>query len=421
MKEKWRHIFSDVSCPSVEDLEKYSKGKLPPAQKFALENHLSGCNMCNDVLEGLLQLENSKSLANAEKDISERLNLLLFGKQRGKVMLVVRKVAIAASVLLIMGIAFWIFYKPPVKPPFITQNLPATKHAADTAEQVISDKRNKEHSVLAQNKDIAKPRSAIPFAGQSEAVSSELRTSNEPEKPTENLVTEELPVVQYPETVTSVSKKRDMAVITDRNEKGNLSRATVSGYVIDRQTGEPLIGVSIVIKGTSTGTITDQNGKFTLEVPESSAILSFSYIGYITKEQESGKEKEMAIAMDVDAKTLDEVVVVGYGTQMKRELSGAVSGVASKSKTKTKTPSGQADIDSLRKKVRENPQDKTSLKDLAKQCIEMRYKDEAIKTLQELISFSDPATNSQLEEIIKLLQDLNYDKALRKLKRIEIQ
>ncbi|MFK2042183.1 SusC/RagA family TonB-linked outer membrane protein [Bacteroides fragilis] len=98
----------------------------------------------------------------------------------------------------------------------------------------------------------------------------------------------------------------------------------VSGVVTD-EAGEPLIGVSVLVKGTTLGNITDLNGRFSLDVPEGS-ILEISYIGYKTQSIKAQREP-MNIVFKEDAQKLDEVVVVGFGTQKKVNLTGSVSAV----------------------------------------------------------------------------------------------
>ncbi|MFA6831230.1 MAG: TonB-dependent receptor [Bacteroidaceae bacterium] len=102
----------------------------------------------------------------------------------------------------------------------------------------------------------------------------------------------------------------------------------VSGDVVD-DNGEPLIGVSVLVEGTTNGVITDFDGKFKVDVPIDKKILIFSYIGY--KEQKINVTDNMTlhVIMKEDNQQLDEVVVVGYGTQKKANLSGAVSSVGS--------------------------------------------------------------------------------------------
>ena len=91
---------------------------------------------------------------------------------------------------------------------------------------------------------------------------------------------------------------------------------TIKGIVVDA-TGEPLIGVNVSVKGTTIGIITDIDGKYTLEVP-TNATLVFSYIGYRTQELSVGNQTTINITMQEDTQNIDEVVVVGYGVQKKR-------------------------------------------------------------------------------------------------------
>ncbi|MBQ0034427.1 MAG: TonB-dependent receptor [Bacteroidales bacterium] len=104
------------------------------------------------------------------------------------------------------------------------------------------------------------------------------------------------------------------------------AQQTVSGTVID-EAGEPLIGVSIQVKGTTNGTITDFDGNFTLTNLNSSDVLVFSYIGYGNKEMTVGKQTIVKVTLSEDTKKLDEVVVVGYGQMKKNDLTGSVSSV----------------------------------------------------------------------------------------------
>lgn len=102
-------------------------------------------------------------------------------------------------------------------------------------------------------------------------------------------------------------------------------RKTIKGVVKDA-TGEPIIGANVLVKGSTTGVITDLDGNFTLEVP-TDAILQISYIGYLPQEIKVTNQTTFNIELKEDSKTLDEVVVVGYGTQKKANLTGAVSSV----------------------------------------------------------------------------------------------
>lgn len=102
----------------------------------------------------------------------------------------------------------------------------------------------------------------------------------------------------------------------------------VTGAVFDAS-GSPLIGVSVLEKGTSNGTITDMDGNFILDVSSSKSVLVFSYIGYVTQEQTAPASGSLKVVLKEDTKTLEEVVVVGYGTQKKENLSGSVASIDS--------------------------------------------------------------------------------------------
>lgn len=98
---------------------------------------------------------------------------------------------------------------------------------------------------------------------------------------------------------------------------------TVQGVVLDSNQ-EPVIGANVLVKGTTVGTITDIDGRFTLEVPDN-AVLVVSYIGYLSTELVPGSKTDLTISLKEDSQNLDEVVVVGYGVSRKKDLTGAVS------------------------------------------------------------------------------------------------
>ena len=100
----------------------------------------------------------------------------------------------------------------------------------------------------------------------------------------------------------------------------------VSGKVTDSETGEPLPGVNVMIQGTTMGSVTDLDGNYATEVPEA-AVLMFSYVGYKTQLVEVGNQTTINVALLPDVTALSEVVVVGYGTQEKKEITSAVASV----------------------------------------------------------------------------------------------
>lgn len=102
----------------------------------------------------------------------------------------------------------------------------------------------------------------------------------------------------------------------------------VAGTITDQSTGLPLESVSVVVKGTSTGTMTDKNGSFRLNVPEGgNAVLVVSLVGYQSQEIKAGSTVNFTVKLVSNSSTLNEVVVVGYGTQKVTKVSGAISTV----------------------------------------------------------------------------------------------
>ena len=100
---------------------------------------------------------------------------------------------------------------------------------------------------------------------------------------------------------------------------------TISGNVQEADTAFPIPGVNIIIKNTSRGTVTDFDGNFTFPDVPAGSTLVFSYVGFMTHEQVVNDETPLSILLQPDVALLDEVVVIGYGTQSKKEITGAVA------------------------------------------------------------------------------------------------
>lgn len=136
----------------------------------------------------------------------------------------------------------------------------------------------------------------------------------------------------------SNAKQTDTALTGNNNTERNISDITksidqenrqISGVVKDKN-GETLIGASVLVKGTTIGTITDFDGKFQLAVPNNYTVLVFSSIGYESKEIRIGTQYFLDVTLEESTEILEEVVVVGYGSQKKVNLTGAVTQVDSK-------------------------------------------------------------------------------------------
>ena len=106
---------------------------------------------------------------------------------------------------------------------------------------------------------------------------------------------------------------------------GAMAQTTVTGTVTDGALNEPAIGASIIVVGTTTGTVTDMDGQFSLDVPDGKFILQVSMVGYKTQVINIKGKTSVSVTLQEDSQLMEEVVVVGYGTMKKRDLSGSVS------------------------------------------------------------------------------------------------
>lgn len=129
------------------------------------------------------------------------------------------------------------------------------------------------------------------------------------------------------QSVTYEIKGKNIVVRSITQTSSSQQKKTITGTIVD-PSGMPVIGANVMVKGTTNGTITDMDGKFSLEVA-SGATLMVSYIGFANQEIKVSNQTNLSIALKEDAEALDELVVVGYGTQKKSDLTGSVSSVKS--------------------------------------------------------------------------------------------
>lgn len=103
---------------------------------------------------------------------------------------------------------------------------------------------------------------------------------------------------------------------------------TINGIVISAEDSQALPGVNVIVKGTETGVITDVNGVYSIEIPNDATTLIFSFIGMMTQEVIVNSQSEINVTLESEITGLEEVVVIGYGTRIKTELTGAISTVS---------------------------------------------------------------------------------------------
>jgi TonB-linked SusC/RagA family outer membrane protein len=114
--------------------------------------------------------------------------------------------------------------------------------------------------------------------------------------------------------------------------------------VTDAVNGEPLIGATVQVKGSTTGTVTDISGNYTIVAGGPESVLIFSYVGYESKEQPVGDRTQLDVSLDVSATELEDVVVIGYGTVKKSDLTGSIAVVTADELTRTPTSNFQSAI-----------------------------------------------------------------------------
>ncbi|GAA4457235.1 TonB-dependent receptor [Nibrella saemangeumensis] len=129
--------------------------------------------------------------------------------------------------------------------------------------------------------------------------------------------------------LTSVSTSLNLSNLTMRMAQELATRVdrTITGTITAEENGAPLPGVNVIVKGSIRGATSDVNGKYSLAIPDNAVTLIFSFIGYETQEVAVGNRLVVDVNLKVDVRSLNEVVVIGYGTQRKRDVTGAVSQV----------------------------------------------------------------------------------------------
>lgn len=115
----------------------------------------------------------------------------------------------------------------------------------------------------------------------------------------------------------------------------------VSGTVTGADDGQPLIGVNVAVQGSTKGAVTDIDGRFQLMLEPAETVLVISYVGYVTQTVNTSDRAVVDVVMQQDVKTLSDIVVVGYGTQKKSDLTGSVSSVRGSDLTKITSQSAE--------------------------------------------------------------------------------
>ena len=455
MKKNWQHITHNGLCPSTDTLILYYKGKLSGEESFAIENHIASCEICTDLLEGIAELKNIESLTNIEAELKQRLHKNLWGKKtKQRFLPVYQRIAIAASILLIIGISIIVYHnvESPMKP--VAQEITQKPPSKDEKNETITESTKLQSEFKSEEKK--KLRAPLSIKVSRNAVTMSDIQFDDKKEPAGNATIAKVKTTDSIITSSPVALASDNKIAVRSNsqlEKSeNFDRLSakieydkdqivgkniVKGRVTD-ETGSPLPGVNVIIKGTTKSVVTDLDGQFTIALNKPDEVLEISYVGYKNRELAVINDDNMKISLDPDVKALDEVVVVGYGVQKKSDLTGAISSVNEPERKKSRSTKvdkalqGKAsgisivsdkeslhNLDSLNKLLNLNKQDVKTLKAIIEQYLELKNKNEALEKLFELNTLkTEEKEKKEIEDIIQLTKEEKYSKALKKLKKI---
>ncbi|MGA0556310.1 TonB family protein [Larkinella sp. VNQ87] len=303
---------------TADDLQRYRAGLLSAPEQHRVERLLLENPLYADALEGLEAIEQQGlPLKQVSTELRGRLQTRIQGESKNRRWPFWLPVATAATVVLALGIGWlvWLPQKPPTEQAMQrpVQSSDAQKPPEKPAPPVELSSPARPVEVpttpgepLAARKKTAPPDSLV--------LSKSERVANAPQG-------EELFVVSEPATPRP---KRVYEQALAAAPAAKLNGRTLSGRVVG-ENNEPLAGVSVVLKNTPRGTTTDSLGRFQLPEVSKNDVLQLSSVGYLKTEIQPGQQSLDSIRLAPDVKGLAEVVVVGYGAQAKRELTGSVA------------------------------------------------------------------------------------------------
>ncbi len=403
MKEKWKHIFEPDHCPSIEDLRNYLEGKLSGEPLISLENHLSDCSLCQDVLDGLQLIQSHGSLDKVESELQQRVDhLLSIDQKHPSFTIMYRRIAVAASIALLLGTGFWFIKQHEHKGQHLTQMSALSKPVVKKSNDRPVDSINRS---VAMNQVLNKSHN-YNLKRLKRAPKPETKQGIDSGKLSEKLLSVETPQLISTEAITRTSSDDEINVVSSVapslskvKEKSYASHKIISGIVRDLTTNEPISGANVIIKGTTSGALTDANGRYTIKVQDTTAVLVFSFIGYKTEEKTVGKENTIEIAMNTQSQSLQEVVVIGYGAQKKSSVTGSVV-------------AAQANNFNIRKT-------RSACIKQARKYLENKWTDKAISVLDSLKKMtSDTVEINKMNDIILLIGNGEFKLAENKLKKV---
>jgi hypothetical protein len=309
---------------TVRQILDYLKGKLSNRERHVVEKKLMNDVFEEEAFEGLSSIppeEFQKDINLLQQKIRERTN----NKNR-KIIFTVFKVAASIIVLIGLVITVRISFKNKVE-------IPASNQIAEKKEMQVTDKQEMAapEAIISQ-KEVTKP---LNQGGQ--LAYEDLKTERKVEVRSETIIQNEEvlsePAAEYTESAEMNAKAKEIPAVSSDEKRMTVDKKAkaasgklIKGKVTDQQ-GQPLIGATVMEKGTTNAVVTNINGEFELILPDTGNMLAFNNLGYISEELPADEIKNGKVEMAEDVVALDEVVVVGYGVQKKSDLTGAVASV----------------------------------------------------------------------------------------------
>lgn len=310
----------------------YLAGKLDAEQQHRMERDAMADPFLADALEGLGKFDAS----DIEADLSS-LDESLAYRQRRRLWPMLWRVASVSLLLLVPGVLVWLTVHTLQKPATLARNA-ETPALTDSAPQPLAQETEPTHTPVGEKKDTARPQisTSQPTAAPAKAEPTESEGRLTPKQ------AEPLPIANAkmaesrptPDLGNVLSGKAagirtQPAGATARSRSAAKAEAvkTIHGRVLD-DSGQPIIGATVAVKGSSLGAVTNVEGEFSLAVPDTNAVLYTSFIGFKAKETPIDELRDRPLAdivIEPDFVALEEVVVTGYGTQKKSVVVGAVA------------------------------------------------------------------------------------------------
>ncbi len=359
MKDNYKDIFIPTKCPSVSVLENYMSDNLSQQERHDVESHLADCDMCSDILDGMSNMSGLDQADNIEKKIHARIDNELIKRKTGTFRLRPYYYSVAASVLIVIGVSFFIRHYSE-KGSQISENMSqasekveqqagtdnaekATKQDQETAKapekQIISKESSKQpvsDDMTLNGKSASKSEKEVTIKVEKQDDISAAPAEPE-EKPAIAIAEEDIDIKPNDESEESITGSgrasakapdRITLIADDMRRSENVSSHTIKGKVVDMETGEPVPGTNIIIRGTAEGTVTDPDGTFVIKAPENKIGLDFLSVGYTSKSISLDGEKNIIVRLEPEKLAMEEVVVVEDQAGRQDDKTGAVSTVS---------------------------------------------------------------------------------------------